>query len=169
MNYQLKFNDEVIDVEINENSEGSFTADFNGKSLKLKQRTIKPGHFELKDNKKGYKVHIAQDDSKYYLKVNGNFRVIEKVIQTDDEEEVVDISNLNVQLIKAPMPGSVVKISVSEGDKVEEGQGIIIIEAMKMENVIYALFDGVVKTINTTEGALVGADEVLIEITRENE
>ncbi len=62
------------------------------------------------------------------------------------------------------MPGKVSKILVKEGDKVEKGQTIGIVEAMKMENEIHAPISGVVKGIYAKVGENITPDEVLIRI-----
>jgi len=64
--------------------------------------------------------------------------------------------------VRAPMPALVVKVEVSEGDSVSEGQGLVILEAMKMENEIKAHAAGKVKEIRATAGKAVDKDELLI-------
>ncbi len=66
--------------------------------------------------------------------------------------------------VKAPMPGRVVKALVAEGDSVEAGQPLIIVEAMKMENEVAATGDGVVRRIAVAAGDTVESGEVLVEI-----
>ena len=68
------------------------------------------------------------------------------------------------QTIVAPMPGKVVKLLVASGQEVTAGQGVIVIEAMKMENELKATGPGVVKEIKVQEGAGVGGGEVLVVI-----
>lgn len=63
--------------------------------------------------------------------------------------------------ISAPMPGKVLSIKVSVGEKVTKGQIIMILEAMKMENEIVASQDGTVASIDVNEGASVEAGAVL--------
>ncbi len=64
--------------------------------------------------------------------------------------------------IRAPMPALVVKVEVSEGDFVHEGQGLVILEAMKMENDIKAHAAGKVKEVRVARGKAVEKDEILI-------
>lgn len=66
--------------------------------------------------------------------------------------------------VTTPMPGSVVKVHVAEGDKVEKGKPILVIEAMKMENEIDAPIDGTVVAVLVSVGDAVKPGEVLIEI-----
>ena len=69
-----------------------------------------------------------------------------------------------VQSITAPMPGKVVRVLVSPGDSVEAGQGIIVVEAMKMQNEMKSLRAGKVLAISANEGATVAAGDVLATI-----
>jgi propionyl-CoA carboxylase alpha chain len=62
-----------------------------------------------------------------------------------------------------PMPGLVVKITVEEGDEVQEGQALATVEAMKMENILKAERRGVVKTIKAQAGASLKVDDVIME------
>jgi biotin carboxyl carrier protein len=66
--------------------------------------------------------------------------------------------------IKAPMPGKVVRIVAVEGTQVEAGQGVIVIEAMKMQNELKSPKAGMVKKIHAAEGATVNAGDALAEI-----
>jgi biotin carboxyl carrier protein len=62
------------------------------------------------------------------------------------------------------MPGKVVKLMMKEGDKVEKGQTVLILEAMKMENEIKAGTSGTVKSINVKEGQTLEAGFLMLEI-----
>ncbi len=68
------------------------------------------------------------------------------------------------QTIVAPMPGKVVKILVSPEQQVSAGQGVIVVEAMKMENELKASGPGIVKEIRVQEGTGVGGGDVLVVI-----
>jgi biotin carboxyl carrier protein len=63
--------------------------------------------------------------------------------------------------VVAPMPGRVVRLLVAEQSEVEAGQGILVVEAMKMQNEIKSPKKGIVKKITTTAGAAVNAGDVL--------
>ena len=68
------------------------------------------------------------------------------------------------QKITAPMPGKIVRISVAAGDEVKAGQGVIVMEAMKMQNEMKSPKDGKVQKILTSEGATVNPGDVLAVI-----
>ena len=76
------------------------------------------------------------------------------------EKQAADTS----KLIVSPMPGLVVSIDVAAGQEVKAGEGVAIVEAMKMQNIIRAERDGAVAKVNVAAGASVAADEVLIEL-----
>ncbi|MFQ6104923.1 MAG: biotin/lipoyl-containing protein [Candidatus Glassbacteria bacterium] len=66
--------------------------------------------------------------------------------------------------VHAPMPGLVVDVEVKEGQQVQKGQGIVIVEAMKMENELRAADSGVVKEVLVREGQKVDQNQLLIVI-----
>ncbi len=68
------------------------------------------------------------------------------------------------KLVLSPMPGLIVSIAVAVGQEVKAGEGVAIVEAMKMQNIIRAERDGTVAKVNIAEGASVAADEVLVEL-----
>ena len=68
------------------------------------------------------------------------------------------------ETIVAPMPGVVVSVRVSLGERVEAGQAVAVVEAMKMQNELMALRGGVVSEIRVAERATVGAGQVLLKL-----
>jgi len=75
------------------------------------------------------------------------------------EKQAADTS----KLVLSPMPGLVVSMDVTTGQQVREGEVVCVLEAMKMQNIIRAERDGVVKAVNAKGGDPVAADEVLVE------
>ena len=68
------------------------------------------------------------------------------------------------EVVKSPMPGNILKINVSQGQKVNEGDVLIVLEAMKMENEIVATKSGTVAQIVTAKGAVVETGAPLVVI-----
>lgn len=77
------------------------------------------------------------------------------------EEKAAPITG---KTVKAPMPGSVLRFTVKEGDKVQKGQTVVVLEAMKMENSIASDYAGTVKRLLVKEGTNVAADAPIVEI-----
>jgi biotin carboxyl carrier protein len=66
--------------------------------------------------------------------------------------------------VVAPMPGRIVKVLVKAGDRVAGGQGLVVVEAMKMENELRATGNGTVASVQVTEGMSVEANTVLVVV-----
>lgn len=100
-----------------------------------------------------------------YFELNGQSREI--IIKDKSiESNVVELPKAdkeNSKHIGATMPGTVIKMLCSEGDKVEKGDYLLITEAMKMETTIQAPFKGVIKRIHVTDGAAISVNDLLIE------
>ena len=71
--------------------------------------------------------------------------------------------------IEAPMPGKVTAVEVAAGDKVEKGQRLLTLEAMKMEHALTAPFDGTVAELNATAGAQVTEGQMLVKVEAEEQ
>lgn len=72
--------------------------------------------------------------------------------------------NAGAIAVKAPMPGTIMKVNVAPGDAVKKGDVLCVLEAMKMENDISAPQDGVVASVNVQKGASVQTEEVLVTL-----
>ena len=70
----------------------------------------------------------------------------------------------NGEQIKAPMPGTILKVAVSNGQAVKKGDLVCVLEAMKMENEIFAPCDGTVTSVTVSQGATVSSGDVLCTI-----
>ncbi|MDZ7666402.1 MAG: biotin/lipoyl-containing protein [Desulfotignum sp.] len=66
--------------------------------------------------------------------------------------------------ILSPMPGTIMDVSVKPGDAVEEGEELLVLEAMKMENPIVATVDGTVKEVNVEKDDKVATNQLLVVI-----
>lgn len=66
--------------------------------------------------------------------------------------------------ISTPMPGKVVRVLVAVGDRVDIGQGVVVVEAMKMQNEMKSPIEGVVKQVSVIEGATVNGNQVLVVV-----
>jgi propionyl-CoA carboxylase alpha chain len=69
--------------------------------------------------------------------------------------------------VMSPMPGTLISFAVQEGDHVEVGQELCIVEAMKMQNIVRAPREGYIGKLNVKEGAALVTDQVLVEFAAE--
>ncbi|WP_299524092.1 acetyl-CoA carboxylase biotin carboxyl carrier protein subunit [Winogradskyella sp.] len=117
--------------------------------------SIKAKILDAKFNKKQYRI-----------KVNNN--IYDVVINDTLDQQISALgfeigSSKKVSDIKAPMPGLILEINVKEGQEVKEDDALLILEAMKMENVINSPREGVIKSINVKQGDTVEKNSLLIE------
>jgi biotin carboxyl carrier protein len=78
----------------------------------------------------------------------------------------LDVETENTEPINAPMPGTIVDVMVKAGDKVEKGQVLLLLEAMKMENEIMAPRDAVIAGVHVSKGASVNSGELMITLVK---
>jgi biotin carboxyl carrier protein len=112
-------------------------------------------------------VNIDQAEKKMIIKVNQNIYNLEIRDQFDELLKNLGLENLNsskIKEIKAPMPGLVLKIIVKEGEDVKKGDNLLILEAMKMENMIKAPADIKIKKIQVKEGDKVEKNQILLNL-----
>lgn len=128
------------------------------------------GQFHILKDHRSYHAEIMELDlaaKRCVVKVNGK---IHEVAIADAYDRLVKDMGLStivqhkINAIHAPMPGLVFEIAVQPGDEVHKGDPLIILEAMKMENVLKSPGDGVIKTICVEKGAPVEKGQLLIEL-----
>lgn len=90
-------------------------------------------------------------------------RVLDERRQAIHELTGMSAAGAGPGALRAPMPGLVIKVEVQEGDVVARGQGLVIVEAMKMENELKAEGDGRVRKVLVTAGHTVEKDQILVE------
>ncbi len=124
--------------------------------------TPEPGVYSFLMSGRSYDVHVEEDPAGGVVVVVDGFRFS---IQVRDprrwSSERWRRAGEGVHTLGAPMPGKVVRVLVSPGDAVEAGQGLLVVEAMKMQNEIRAPRAGRVLSVPAAEGATVAAGEVL--------
>lgn len=108
-------------------------------------------------NNKKYEVEVEKAGEENTPKAAG----ISSNESSASKETAADVSP-NGETIKAPIPGTILEIKVTEGQKVKKGDDIFILEAMKMENEIKAGHDATVEKIVVTKGQQVNTGDVLV-------
>ena len=111
-------------------------------------------------------VEINTNEKNFVIRINNNNYSVRLKDQYDELLQSLGMDGLNNQKeseIKAPMPGRVLDIMLKVGSSVVKGDGVLVLEAMKMENVIKSPTDGVIKKITVVKGQAVEKNEVLLE------
>ena len=146
--------------------------------VEIEETTIKPvssnkGPISKKNEEKiltqksivNIKEKFKNDDNKdaKYIK-NSNENKENKENRENKVKEEVGSNSNELEIITAPIPGTIFTISVKEGDQVLNGDVLLILEAMKMENEILATKNGVIREIKVKQGASVNVGDILVTI-----
>ncbi|MEZ7885970.1 MAG: acetyl-CoA carboxylase biotin carboxyl carrier protein subunit [Flavobacteriales bacterium] len=162
------FNDKTA-LELSKTSDDGLTGEVNGEVYKWDVSEISPNSWSVIDEN-GNSFSIVLDDYSADSKKN-TFKIAGQVIEVTEQSEFdlllkeLGISSggtKKLKEIKAPMPGLVLNVLVSEGQEVAEGDVIVILEAMKMENVIKSPTGARVKSIRVNKGDTIDKGEVMV-------
>ncbi|MFZ1731211.1 MAG: biotin/lipoyl-containing protein [Bacteroidota bacterium] len=144
------------------------TISVNGKLVEIERLFAGNAH-HLRIGARSYDVSSIRDEEEgYHILLNG----MSLRVELEDERAVLlrafggeKATKVHSAILRSPMPGKITRVMVSEGELIEAGQGVLILEAMKMENEIKAPAAGIVKSIRVTESEAVEKNAVLIEIS----
>ncbi|WP_027125210.1 acetyl-CoA carboxylase biotin carboxyl carrier protein subunit [Gelidibacter mesophilus] len=125
--------------------------------------------YHILQNAKSYRAEITDrnfNEKTYKVKINNTTYNVN--IHNDLDQLIKDLgfeigSSKKVDKIFAPMPGLILEISIKVGDTVKENDPLLILEAMKMENVISSPREGIIKFISALKGDAVDKNQLLIE------
>jgi biotin carboxyl carrier protein len=145
-----EFEKQLTNFEVLQLSEGIYQLTQTGQSSVIVE--VLAIDFDLKSMK------IRNNHTIYDLEFKND---LDLVLDKMGIKRSVDTINTD---IKAPMPGKVIAILVSPNDQVKKGDGILILEAMKMENVLKASSDCTIKTIHISTGVNVEKGQLLVEL-----
>lgn len=120
----------------------------DGASFRILAQSHEAGHWDLHLRGRRFAVEAVDERTRTLREVTGTGR-----------------GPVGPRPIRAPMPGLVVKVEVAEGDRVEAGQGVVIMEAMKMENELRAEGPGIVARVHVSAGEAVEKDQILIDLS----
>ncbi len=164
----------MLKVKVNNKTEHSIEFNnaaggiINGSPFAWDVIEVKDGSFHVIKDFKSYNVEVVKADAaekSFLVSVNGNKYQLNVKDKFDELLKSLGFDNLNagkINELKAPMPGLVLEVRISEGEAVKKGDPIIVLEAMKMENIIKSPTDGIIKKINVKKGAAVEKNQILI-------
>ena len=163
-----------MNIKVNDRYEynietGQDTCTVNGVAIHMDAIQLTNGHTNVLYNNKSYNLELVSEDNSgksSVYKVNGRLYSISIEDQYDQLLKQLGMDNMQankVRDIKAPRPGLVLNVFTKEGAEVAKGENILVLEAMKMENIIKSPTDGKIKSILTKNGDKVEKNQVLIE------
>ncbi len=150
------------------NSEKEFLIT-NEDSSTLDLLRLEGNNYHLIRNNVTYHMEVLERYSNKEYKIRIQNRIYHVDLQ-DALDQTVEQLGLAIKIqhkvseIKAPMPGTVLEVLVTEGQTIQKGDALVILEAMKMENIIKAAGDGVIASINILKGSTVDKNEVMLKL-----
>jgi biotin carboxyl carrier protein len=162
--YIAQVNDHSFRIE---SSDNGFIV--NGKAVSWDVSRVRDGYFHILLNNESYRAEVVEIDAavkRVIIKVNGKHY---PVVLKDKFDLLLEKMGMNasagarVNHVRAPMPGLIIQLKVKDGDEVKAGDTLLILEAMKMENIIKAPGDATVKSVKVRMGEGVEKNQILIE------
>jgi len=143
---------------------------YQGKEVDIKLHEDPKGFSYIVWKNKKYMLDIIEKkQNRYTVMVNGVWHsfTVETPVSLKRKRYLAQQADASSAVsIEAPMPGKIIDIMVEEGSEVKEGEPIVILEAMKMQNEINSHISGIVKTVSVKKNEIVMKDDVLIEIQK---
>ncbi len=161
--FRALINDRSFDITV---EEGTLTLD--GTPMHYGFEPVGDGYFSLLIDGRSVPVVVTPaNDGRLHVSIDGRTQIV----RVQDEHDLLlerfglaAAAEAGEHDVRAPMPGLVLSVMVSEGQSVEEGDSLLVLEAMKMENELQAPTAGVIQTIHVAADEAVDKDALLIEI-----
>ena len=162
MNFSFWLDDKEYRIKLEEKVENEIKVSLGKKEFRVSVEFISRDEILLNIDGRVHNVIVNSNSLFYSVYVNGRFFKVEKksVLQILGKSG----ARLQKRDIKTSMPGRIVKVFAKEGDQVREGQAVLVLEAMKMQNEIKSPQSGTITRINPQAGDSVEAGALLFSI-----
>ncbi len=163
--FRVRINDQEVDLTLGEDY-----VEVEGRKTPYSLTEISDGWYHLLLDRQSHSIHIpnsVQSSKESLAAINGKAARVQVWTDRDLLLEQVGMSGADDaadRVVRAPMPGLVLETLVEAGRPVSKGDGLLVLEAMKMENEIRASTDGVVKVVHVSAGDAVTKNDLLVEL-----
>jgi biotin carboxyl carrier protein len=166
MAFIAKLGEETYRVEIEETGKSVYRVSVDGNEFVVDGKKTARSSYSLIVDNRSFEIEVDNVEDEYRVLVDGRNYHVRLV---DERRLRVGGAQLDSQLqgrqrVSVPMPGKVIAVLVSEGDVVEKGQGLVIVEAMKMENEVHSPIAGEIKEIKVKPGDTVEGGALLVVV-----
>jgi biotin carboxyl carrier protein len=125
-------------------------------------REVEPGVYSVILGGKAFEVRVLPGSDAWNVNVDGRIFSVEVNNPRDSSRVLRAALGSGRQSVTAPMPGKVIRVLVAQGETVDAGQGLVVVEAMKMQNEMKAARPGRIVEVRVQAGDTVGAGETLV-------
>jgi len=161
MAFRYQVGDEIKSVQVERIGE-DYRVSIEDRVYAVSMGQSGSGEMLLIVNGERHVAHMAQNGSTHYVALDGH--IVE--LTQPNTSRTHRRHNHGEDSLTASMPGQVTKVLVTEGDAVERGQGLLILEAMKMEIRVAAPHAGRVAKVSVSEGQVIDRGQVLVELAQ---
>jgi biotin carboxyl carrier protein len=166
MAFIAKLGGQTLTVEIEEIGKSLYRVAVGGNEFLVDGEKTGFSNYSLIVDNRSFEVDVDVSEDEYRVLVDGRsyhlWLVDERRMRLGGLQSGIQLEGR--QEVSVPMPGKIVAVLVGEGDRVEKGQGLVIVEAMKMENEVRSPIVGEVKEIRVKPGETVEAGAVLLVV-----
>jgi len=167
MEYRLKIGEDLISFQAERKGDNSITLSRDGHVLDIEYTVVSESHYHLLVDGSPVNVYIAPDGNGKTVIIRGTPYFIGDADMLETRARGKKGLQAIPQEITPPMPAVVVRILVSQGDRVKQGDKVIVVSSMKMETTLTAPANGSVRAVNVAEGDKVMPGQILIDIDKD--
>lgn len=164
MTYTFKIRDQIYKITL-EKEDGQLQAEIEGTRITVDFEKIEDDLYSVLIDGKSVSIGVFRKGKKVQVFIEGELYELEAVSEREQRKTSHIVSG--IQEIKSPMPSRVVKILKGEGDEVAPDEGLIVVEAMKMESELKSPIAGKIKNLMVKEGDAVESGAVLLVVSSE--
>ncbi len=163
MKYLATVNEKTFEIEVNQDGRVMV----NGQERAVDFKNISETLFSVLINNASFEAFVEQHDGRYQVLISGELYEVEVL---DERQQRLARSSTGFSVaqgelaVRSPMPGLIVAVRVSEGQAVNQGDALCVLESMKMENDIKAPRAGTIKRVHVSAGERVEQNKVLITL-----
>lgn len=161
-------------IIVKDQQQGLYMVEVDGREYVVDSQTLPSQIVSFLIENKSYDLDLDDQDQsndpldgRIAVRVRGRvlrFEMLEQRRKKMKDAAAMHFAQTGILNLTAPMPGKVLRFLVEEGDEVKKGQGLVVMEAMKMENELKTPKDGVVKKISSAPGVAVDGGTLLLVI-----
>jgi biotin carboxyl carrier protein len=164
MKYVAIIQGERLEIDLTRTDDKTVQAEISGRKYVLEVEAVEPGVYWFQWNNQSVELSVTPKGEAYVVSAEGRSTDVEVTDGRTARRKGALQRHDGIIELRAPMPGKVVKVLVREGASVEANQGLLVVEAMKMQNEIKSPKKGIVRKLSVQEAAAVNAGDLLIVV-----